>query len=73
MDERVKPFREVFDTYELLAYLTVRASQIGLNVCQIPVKREYPENEVPTKISFISGNVKLITILISSALNRYRP
>ena len=73
LDERVKPFREVFDTYELLAYLTVRASQIGLKLCQIPVRREYPKNEVPTKISFWKGNVTLIKILISSLLSGYRP
>lgn len=42
-DERVKPFRDVFMTYELLAYLSVRASQIGLKACEIPVKREYPK------------------------------
>lgn len=42
-DERVKPFRDIFMTYELLAYLSVRASQIGLKACEIPVKREYPK------------------------------
>ena len=71
LDERVQPFRNIFDTYELLAYLTVRASQIGLKVCQIPVRREYPKNEVPTKISFWKGNLNLIKILISCMFGTY--
>ena len=41
-DTRLQPFRDIFMTYELLAYLSVRASQIGLKVCEIPVTREYP-------------------------------
>ncbi len=35
----VKPFREVFAAYELLAYLSVRASQLGLRACEVPVTR----------------------------------
>lgn len=30
LDERVSPFRDIFDTYELLAYLSVRASGIRI-------------------------------------------
>jgi dolichol-phosphate mannosyltransferase len=70
----VQPFRAVFATYELLAYLSVRASQLGLNVIEIPVTRSYPgRGRVPTKISAWRGNFLLITILIKLALGRYNP
>ena len=36
-DERVAPLRDVFMTYELLAYLSVRATQLGYRACEIPV------------------------------------
>ena len=43
MDERVQPLRDIFMTYELLAYLSVRATQIGMKACEIPVTRAYPK------------------------------
>lgn len=52
LDLSVKPFRDVFQRYELLFYLTVRAGQIGMKVAHVPVQRRYPANaEVPTKIT----------------------
>ena len=71
---KVKPFRNVFQNYELLFYLTVRAGQIGLNVDQLPVRRCYPENEpTPTKISGIRGKFDLLSQTIAAALGRYKP
>ena len=59
---KVQLFRDVFVTYELLAFLSVRATQIGLKVGEVPVERRYPEKgKVPTKISFFKGNFNLIT------------
>ena len=56
-DERVKPLRDIFMTYELLAYLSVRATQLGYKACEIPVTRAYPKSgKTPTKISFFKGN-----------------
>lgn len=73
-DERVKPLRDVFMTYELLAYLSVRASQLGMKVCEIPVTRAYPKSgKIPTKISFIKGNCELIKILLKNAGGAYTP
>ena len=61
-------------TYELLAYLSVRASQIGLKTCEIPVKRIYPrKGKFPTKISFFKGNMELLKILLLNALGKYNP
>lgn len=71
-DERVQPFRDIFVTYELLAYLSVRATQIGLKACEIPVKREYPKTgKVPTKISFFKGNYELLKILFNNLFRKY--
>ncbi len=73
-DENVKPLRDVFMTYELLAYLSVRASQLGYKVCEIPVTRTYPKKgKTPTKISFFKGNSELIKILFKNAFGMYNP
>lgn len=73
-DERVQPLRDIFMTYELLAYLSVRATQIGLKACEIPVTRAYPKKgKTPTKISFFKGNSELMKILISNMLGKYIP
>ena len=68
----VMPFRDIFMTYELLAYLSVKASRLGLKVCEIPVTREYPKTgETPTKIKGISGNAQLLKILFANARGKY--
>lgn len=73
-DERVQPLRDVFMTYELLAYLSVRAVQIGMRACEIPVTRAYPaKGEIPTKISFFKGNSELLKILIKNMFGVYIP
>lgn len=74
IDERVAPFRNIFDSYELLAYLSVRATRLGFKTEEIPVTRKYPKNEnIPTKISPIKGNLKLIKILINLLFGKYNP
>ena len=73
-DERVQPLRDIFTTYELLAYLSVRATQIGLKACEIPVTRAYPKGEkTPTKISFFKGNRELMKILFKNLFGAYKP
>lgn len=70
----VQPFRSVFMSYELLAYLTVRASQLRMQVIEIPTVRAYPDDgAVPTKISAVSGNIGLLKTLFSTVLRRYHP
>jgi len=74
LDSRVAPFRKVFDTYELLAYLSVKAPKLGFRVIEIPVTREYPKNaKIPTKISPVRGNIKLLKILIGLLFGKYDP
>lgn len=73
-DERVQPLRDIFMTYELLAYLSVRATQIGYRACEIPVTRAYPKKgKTPTKISFFRGNSELMKILIRNLFGAYKP
>ncbi len=73
-DSRVQPFRDVFMTYELLAYLSVRATQLGYRACEIPVTRAYPKTgKTPTKISFFKGNSQLMKILIKNLFGGYQP
>lgn len=73
-DRRVQPLRDVFMTYELLAYLSTRATQIGMKACEIPVTRAYPNvGKTPTKISFIRGNSDLMKILLKNAAGKYIP
>lgn len=71
---QVQPLRDIFVTYELLAYLSVRASQLGMHVCEIPVTRAYPpKGKTPTKISPISGNFNLLKILFKNLCGAYKP
>ena len=71
---KVQLFRAIFVTYELLAYLSVRASQLGLKVGEVPVERTYPkQGKTPTKISFFKGNSNLIKILWNNYKGKFNP
>ena len=73
-DKRVQPLRDVFSGYELLAYLSVRASQLGFRACEVPVTRAYPANgKTPTKISFFKGNANLLKVLFKNFFGAYNP
>lgn len=73
-DDRIEPFRNIFDSYELLAYLSVKAPKLGYKVIETPVTRVYPKTgKVPTKISFVKGNSKLLSILKDLYNNTYDP
>lgn len=71
---KVLPFRDIFVNYELLFYLTVRAGQIGLRVCHVPVRRVYPKGQpTPTKIAGIRSYYALLSQTINAALGRFSP
>lgn len=73
-DPRVLPLRDIFQGYELLAYLSVRANQIGLKSTEVPVIRKYPlKGKVPTKISPLKGNMDLLKVLWLNFLKKYNP
>jgi dolichol-phosphate mannosyltransferase len=66
-------FRDVFDGYELLAYLPVRAARLGHRTCEVPVRRVYPPGPTPTKIKSVAANLDLISVLMRAATGRYNP
>lgn len=74
LDDRVKPFRRLFNRYELLFYLPVRAGQIDMKMKEVPVTRKYPYNQkTPTKIVGIYGHGDLLMTAIQVALGTYNP
>lgn len=73
MSDKVQPFRDIFVGYELLAYLSVRASQLKMKTCEVGVTRAYPKGEMPSKISPIKGSILLLKILILNAFGYYNP
>lgn len=74
LDPRVAPFRDIFSTYELLAYLSYRAPKLGYRCIELPTTRRYPATgPVPTKISNIKGNLSVLAILINACRGRYDP
>ena len=73
-DPRVAPLRDEFKGYELLAYLSIRAPQLGYKVCEVPVARVYPKTgKTPTKISPIKGNTELLRALFRAARGSFNP
>lgn len=69
----VQPFREIFTDYELLAYLSARATRIGLTAKEIPTFRIYPKGKVPTKISALRGNFDLLKTLYDLVIGKFNP
>lgn len=73
LDPKIALFRNVFSTYELLAYLSYRAPRLGYVCTELPTVRRYPLGEIPTKITSISGNFKVLTILLAACLSFFNP
>jgi dolichol-phosphate mannosyltransferase len=72
--KKLSVFREVFQTYELLAYMPIGAKRSGFHVCEVPVTRSYPPSgDVPTKIHGIKAQLRLLQILLYAALGKYAP
>ena len=70
----VQPLRPIFMGYELLAYLSIRATQLGLKACEVPVTRAYPASgATPTKIKGFKGNSDLLKVLLAAARGKYNP
>lgn len=72
LDAEIQIFRDIFETYELLLYLSVKAPRKGYKVIEIPVARTYPKMlKTPTKISPFKGNIKILQILLEMILHKY--
>lgn len=74
LDEKISIFRDIFMTYELLAYLSYRAPKLGYRCIEIGTTRRYPKDgKIPTKISSFRGNWDVLRILICACLGFYNP
>lgn len=74
LDPGVAPFRNVFDRYNLLFYLSIRLPRLGYRAIEIPVARRYPpKGRTPTKISGIGGRLGILNELLASAVGYYDP
>jgi dolichol-phosphate mannosyltransferase len=74
MDPDISVFRDIFITYELLAYLSYRAPKLGYYCIELPTIRRYPASgKVPTKISGVKGNLSLLSVLFRACLGGYNP
>ncbi|MDN4626184.1 glycosyltransferase family 2 protein [Erwinia sp. PsM31] len=72
-DPRIAPFRDVFMSYELLAYLSYRAPKLGYKCTEMATVRRYPKGEVPTKISSFRGNYAVLKTLFDACLGKFNP
>ncbi len=67
-------FRDVFNSYELLFYLPIRASRLNFRVTEVPVTRRYPKSgATPTKINGMSAYARLLNQLAKACLGKYNP
>ena len=73
LDAKVLPFRDVFVTYELLAYLSYRVPNLGFRCLELPTARRYPKGKVPTKISSFKGSLSVLYVLVRACLGRFNP
>ena len=71
LDPNIAPFRDVFEGYELLAYLSYRAPKLGYRCIELPTVRKYPKGEVPTKISSFKGNLSVLKVLFKTCFGKY--
>lgn len=71
IDQNLAIFRNVFESYELLAYLSYGVPRLGFVCKELPTKRHYPVGQVPTKISTFKGNLKVFCVLITACFGRY--
>jgi dolichol-phosphate mannosyltransferase len=73
-DSRTQPFRDVFSTYNLHYYLSVRAPRLGYRVVELPVRRSYPRTgKVPTKISGLASRWLIVKQLLLTMFGAYNP
>lgn len=73
-DSRVSIFRDVFRSYELIAYLPIRAGRLRFEITEVPVVRTYPsQGPVPTKIHGTRAHARMLNILMRAVFGQYDP
>lgn len=70
-DNNVAIFRDIFQKYELLAYLSHIAPKLGFKCIEVASTRIYPKGEIPTKISSFKGNLEVLKVLFKAAFGIY--
>lgn len=73
LDPNIAPFRDVFKTYELLAYLSYRAPKLSYKCLELPTIRRYPKGETPTKINGLRGNISILLVLFKACSGKFNP
>jgi hypothetical protein len=74
LDPGLQPFRDLFDTYNLHYYLSVRIPRLGLRVKELPVRRVYPSRgPTPSKIGGIQGKLEILKLLFRAVVGSYNP
>lgn len=71
--EKIQIFRDYFKDYELLAYLSYIAPKLGFKCIEVGTSRIYPKGDIPTKISGVRGNLKLIKTLWDVCRGGFNP
>lgn len=72
-DQRVNIFRDVFNQYELLFYLSYRLPRLGYRCTEVPVVRSYPLGKRPTHIKGWRVHMNLMVSLCKVCLGFYNP
>ena len=74
LDPRLQPFRDIFDTYNLHYYLSIRAARLGYRVRELPVSRCYPPaGPTPSKIGGFAGKFAIFQLLLEAITGKYDP
>jgi dolichol-phosphate mannosyltransferase len=74
LDPKVNPFRDIFATYNLHYYLSVRIPRLGYKVTELPVRRVYPAGgPIPSKIGGWKSKLHIIRLLLEAVAGRYSP
>lgn len=71
LSRELEIFRNQFTNYELLPYLNFSAPKNNFKCIEVPTKRVYPSNAVPTKIRGFNSHLHLILILIKICAGFY--
>lgn len=69
--QKINIFRDIFQNYELLFYLSHISPRLGFKCVEVPSTRTYPRGEVPTKISSLKGNLQILLTLMKVVMGGY--
>ena len=74
LDPRVNPFRNIFMTYNLHYYLSVRIPRLGYRIKELPVTRVYPvRGPIPSKIGGWRSKLQIVRQVVEASLGCYSP